>query len=56
MTLSTFFDRGKNSTKVIVDKDHISSFLGYIGPTLAHRYANVSHLECRCVINYNMKG
>lgn len=54
--MSTFFDSGKNSTEVVVDKDHVSSFLGYIGTTLAHGYANVSHFERWCVINCGAEG
>lgn len=49
--LPTFFDSGKDSTEVIVDKDHVSSLLGHIGTALAHGHANVSHLERWSVIN-----
>jgi hypothetical protein len=54
--MPTFFDSGKDSTEVVVDKDHISSLLGYVGTTLAHGHANVSHFERWCVIYFGGGG
>lgn len=47
----TFFDSGEDSAEVVVHKDHIGSFLGYIGTALAHGHTNISHLERGCIVN-----
>lgn len=48
-TLGTFFDRGENGAKVIVDQNHVGGFLGDIGTT-THSDTNISHLEGRGIV------
>lgn len=45
------FNCRQDSAKVIIDKDDICYFLGYICPALPHRHSNISHLQCRRIIH-----
>ena len=46
-----FFDCGKDSAEVVVNKDHVGGFFCYVCARLAHGDADVGHFESRCVID-----
>jgi hypothetical protein len=51
----TLFDGWQDGTKVIVYEDDVCGFLRDVRPALAHRHANICHLQRRRVVNCNTR-
>jgi hypothetical protein len=46
-------DSRQDGAKVVVHEDDVRGYLRDVRPALAHRYANVRHLQRRRVVNYS---
>merc|ERR1719315_465739 len=47
---TTFFNACDNGSKVIIEQDHVSGLLGYIGSSNTHGNSNISFLESRRIV------
>jgi len=47
---TTFFNACDNGSKVIIEQDHVSGLLGYIGSSNTHSNSNISFLESRRIV------